>query len=183
MWAAHAAEIAHAAAQHAPEPFYATAEFWVAVGLVIFLALVGKRAYRLVIVSLDERAERIRGRLDEAVRVAEEAQALLAAYERKQRDAAGEAEQILADARREVDRLTEHAAAELERSLRRREDMAIERIAHAEAAALAEVRTRAVDVAMQASERLLLEKMTPKQSDALIDAAIAELPREAALSE
>ena len=92
---------------------------------------------------------------------------MLATYERKQRDAAGEAEQILADARREVDRLTQHAAAELERSLRRREEMA---------AAVAEVRIRAVDVAMQATERVLLEKMTPKQADALIDAAIAELP-------
>ena len=54
--------------------------------------------------------------------------------------------------------------------------MAIERIAQAEAAAVAEVRIRAVDVAMQATERVLLEKMTPKQADALIDAAIAELP-------
>ena len=176
MWAAHAAEQAGAAGQHAPEAFYATAEFWVAVGFVILFALIGKRAYRLVTVALDERAERIRSRIDEAARLAEEAQALLATYERKQRDAAGEAEQILADARREVDRLTQHAAAELERSLRRREEMAIERIAQAEAAAVAEVRIRAVDVAMQATERVLLEKMTPKQADALIDAAIAELP-------
>ena len=176
MWAADAAEKGHAAAQHAPEPFYATAEFWVAVGLVIFLVLVGKRAYRLAVVALDERAERIRGRIEETARLAEEAQALLATYERKQRDATGEAEQILADARREVDRLTEQAAADLERSLERREELAIERIAQAEAAAVAEVRTRAVDVAMQATERLLVEKMTPKQSDALINAAIAELP-------
>lgn len=176
MWAALAVEPADAAAQHAPESFYATAEFWVAIGFIILLALVGRRAYRLVTVSLDERAERIRGRLDEAARLAEEAQALLATYERKQRDAAGEAEQILADARREVDRLTEHAAEDLERSLRRREEMAIERIAHAEAAAVAEVRSRAVDVAMAATERLIADKMTPKQADALVDAAIAELP-------
>jgi F-type H+-transporting ATPase subunit b len=175
MWAALAVEqgdVAH----HAPEPFYATAEFWVAVGFIILLGLIGKRAYRLVIVSLDERAERIRGRIDETARLAEEAQALLATYERKQRDAAGEAEQILADARREVDRLTEHAAAELERSLRRREEMAIERISQAEAAAVAEVRASAVDVAVEATQRLIAAKMTAKQSDALIDAAIAELP-------
>lgn len=151
-------------------------EFWVAVGFVILIGLIGKRAYRLVVVSLDERAERIRGRIDEAARLAEEAQALLATYERKQRDAAGEVEQILTDARREVDRLAEQAAADLERSLRRREEMAIERIAHAEAAAVAEVRSRAVDVAIQATERLLVDKMTPKQADALVDAAIAELP-------
>jgi F-type H+-transporting ATPase subunit b len=173
MWAALAADKAHGAAP----AFYATPEFWVAVGLVIFLLLIGKRAYRLVAVALDERAERIRSRIDEAQRLAEEAQALLATYERKQRDAAGEAEQILSDARREVDRLAESAAADLARSLQRREELALERIAQAEKSALAEVRTRAVDVAMQATQRLLVQKMTAKQGDALIDQAIAELPK------
>lgn len=176
MWSAFAAEAAHGA-EHAAEPFYASAEFWVAVGLVILLALIGKRAYRLIVVSLDERAERIRARLDEASKLAEEAQTLLATYERKQRDAASEAEAIVADARREADRLAAQASADLERSLKRREELAIERIAQAEAAAVAEVRTRAVDVAMQATQALLVQKLTPAQSDALIDSAIDELPQ------
>lgn len=176
MWAAYAAEAAHGAEQ-AAEPFYASAEFWVAVGLVILLALIGKRAYRLIVVSLDERAERIRARLDEASKLAEEAQSLLATYERKQRDAASEAEAIVADARREADRLAEQASVDLQRSLKRREELAIERIAQAEAAAVAEVRTRAVDVAMQATQALLVQKLTPAQSDALIDSAIEELPQ------
>lgn len=176
MWSAFAAEAAHGA-EHVAEPFYASAEFWVAVGLVILLALIGKRAYRLIVVSLDERAERIRARLDEASKLAEEAQTLLATYERKQRDAASEAEAIVADARREADRLAAQASADLERSLKRREELAIERIAQAEAAAVAEVRTRAVDVAMQATQALLVQKLTPAQSDALIDSAIDELPQ------
>lgn len=178
MWSAYAAEATHGAAHAAAEaePFYATAEFWVAIGLLIFVTLVGKRAYRLIVVGLDERADRIRARLNEAGQLAEEAQALLATYERKQRDAAGEAEGIVADARREADRLAEQAAAELERSLKRREELALERIAQAEAAAVAEVRSRAVDVAMQATQALLIQKMTPAQSDALVDTAIKELP-------
>ncbi len=177
MWSALAAETAHGAAHAAaPEAFYATAEFWVAIGFLIFIALIGKRAYRLVVVGLDERAERIRARLEEAGRLAEEAQTLLATYERKQRDAAGEAEAIVADARREADRLAEQASAELQRSLKRREELALERIAQAEASAVAEVRARAVDVAMQATQNLLVQKLTPAQSNALIDTAIAELP-------
>lgn len=175
IWSAFAAEAAHGA-EHAAEPFYAGAEFWVAVGFLIFVALIGKRAYRLVVVGLDERAQRIRARIEEASRLAEEAQAMLATYERKQRDATNEAEAIVADARREADRLAAEASAELQRSLKRREQMAIERIAQAEAAAIAEVRSRGVDVAMEATRRLLLEKLTPDQSDALIDKAIEELP-------
>ena len=78
------------------EPFYATAEFMVAIALGVFLFFVGQRAFNLLGVALDDRAERIKDRIDEAARLAEDAQAMLATYERKQRDAAEEAESILA---------------------------------------------------------------------------------------
>ena len=162
-------------AAHA-EPFYTAAEFWVAIGLGIFLFFVAKRAFNLIAVALDDRAERIKNRLDEASKLAEDAQAMLATYERKQRDAAEEAEAILARARREAERLEADAKQELERALKRREAQAVERIAQAEQAAIAEVRARAADVAIEASRRLLAERLTAGQADALIDAAISELP-------
>ncbi|MBK8175269.1 MAG: F0F1 ATP synthase subunit B [Rhodospirillales bacterium] len=174
-WAAEtAAGGAHATA-HA-EPFYGAAEFWVAIGLAIFLFFVARHAVRLISVALDERAERIRNRLDEASRLAEEAQTLLAAYERKQRDAAEEADAILASARREAERLAAEAKDELEQTLKRREVQAMERIAQAQQAAIAEVRGRAVDIAIEATRTLLGERLTPAQGQALIDAAISELP-------
>ena len=151
-------------------------EFWVALGLALFLFFVGKRAFNLVGVALDDRALRIKNRIDEASRMAEEAQVLLATYERKQRDAAEEAESILDNARREAQRFSAEAKADLERTLKRREVQAMERIAQAEQAAVAEVRGRAVDVAVEATRRLMAEQLTPAQSDALIDAAIKELP-------
>ena len=159
------------------EPFYVTAEFWVSIALAIFLFLVLRRIIRLVVVALDERAEKIRERIDDASRLVEEAQTQLASYERKQRDAAEEAEQILAGARREANRLSTEAKEDLERALKRRESQAMERIAQAEKAAVAEVRARAVDTAIEATRRLLAERLTPKQADSLIDSAIAELPK------
>lgn len=180
---AWAQEAAHGAAQATGEAaahverFYVTAEFWVAVALAIFLFFVARRAYRLMVVALDDRAEKIKNRIDDAGRLAEEAQALLLSYERKQRDAAEEAEAILSRARREAGRLTEDARADLERLLKRREAQATERIAQAEKAAVAEVRARAVDVAIEATRRLLAERLTPKQADGLIEAAIDELPK------
>jgi F-type H+-transporting ATPase subunit b len=176
---AHAAEAVgeagHAAAQ--AEPFYATAEFWVAIGLALFLFFVGRRAYRLLVVALDDRAEKIRNRIDDASRLAEEAQALLATYERKQRDAAEEAESILASARKEAARFSAEAKQDLERTLKRREVQALERIAQAEQAAVAEVRGRAVDVAIEATRRLLADRLTTDQANALVDQAIQELPK------
>jgi F-type H+-transporting ATPase subunit b len=172
-----AAQHAAAAAEHASEAVVTTAEFWVAVALAIFLFFVARRAYRVIVVALDDRAEKIRNRIDEAGRLADEAQALLTSYERKQRDAAEEAEAILSRARREAERLVGDAKADLERALKRREAQAMERIAQAEKAAIAEVRARAVDVAIEATRRLLAERLTPKQANALIDAAIDELPK------
>lgn len=169
-----------AAAEHGAEhavPFYLEAEFWVIVGFLIFIGLVGKRIFRLLTVALDERAEKIRDRIDEAAKAAEEAQALLASYERKQRDAAEEAEAIVSSARKEAARVAIEAKEELERTLKRREAAALERIAQAEQAAIAEVRGRAVDVAVDATRRILAERLTAQQGDRLIEQAIDELPK------
>ena len=173
---AFAAETGHAAAAHA-EPFFATAEFMVLIALAILLFLIGRRAFNVLGVALDDRAEKIKNRIDEASKLAEEAQAMLASYERKQRDAAEEADSILAGARREAERLSAEAEKELENALRRREAQAMERIAQAEKSAVDEVRGRAVDVAIEATRKLLAERLTPKQQEALIDGAIAELPK------
>lgn len=173
MWAL----AAEAGAEHHAAPFYATAEFWVAIGFVLFVGLVARTAVRVVSVALDERAKRIKDQIDEAARLAEEAHQLLATYERKQREAAEEAEAIVESARREADRLAERAAHDLERSLARREELAMERIAQAEQAALAEVRGRTVEIAMAATRQLLAERLTSAQANALIDQAIDELPR------
>jgi F-type H+-transporting ATPase subunit b len=177
MWALAAETVAEQAADHGAEPFYVTAEFWVAVGFVLFMALVARSVLRVIGVALDDRADKIRSQIDEATRLAEEAQQLLATYERKQREAADEAETIVDQARREADRLARQAAADLERSLKRREELALERIAQAEQTAVADVRARMVEIAMAATRRLLVEQIDAKQASALIDSAIDELPK------
>jgi len=177
-WAAMAAETAaEHGADYAAEPFYMTADFWVFVAFVLFVGLVGRTAYRVIVAALDERAQRIKDQVDEATRLAEEAQQLLATYERKQRDAAAEAETVVEMARREADRLADQAEKDLERSLKRREQLAFDRIAQAEAAAVAEVRAKASEIALDATRRLVIERVTDRRAGALIDAAIEELPK------
>lgn len=171
-----AAAAAHAAEHAAPEPWYMGAEFWVFVAFVIFVVVVGRIAYRVVTVALDDRADRIKAQIEEAQRLQAEAQELLASYERKQREAAQEAESIIELARREADAIAEQASADLERSLKRREQLAMDRIAQAEAVAVSELKARAVDIAMTATRTLLAENTTGKQAEALINAAIEELP-------
>jgi F-type H+-transporting ATPase subunit b len=151
-------------------------ETWVAVAFVIFVILVWKPAQKALLSGLDARAARIEKELSEAARLREEAQALLAQYQRKHRDAMKEADGIITHAREEADRLAQQAARDLEVSLKRREELAMQRIAQAEQQATADVRAAAVDVAIAATERLLKEKLDGAKGDALIDQAIKELP-------
>ncbi|MFP5517046.1 MAG: F0F1 ATP synthase subunit B [Alphaproteobacteria bacterium] len=152
-------------------------EFWVFVAFVIFVALVWKKASAAIGTMLDGRAERIRSELDEAERLHKDAQALLNGYQRRLADAQKDAEAFLAHAREEAARLRAQAGVDLEASLKRREAQAMDRIAQAEAAALAEVRNLTVDVAIGASKRVLSGGLPPMQADKLIEQSIGELPK------
>ena len=153
-------------------------EFWVALAFVIFVAAVYRPVGRMISAALDARGAKIREELDEAVRLREEAQALLAQYERQQSEAAAEAERILAHAGDEAARQAEKAAEALEAALERRKQQALDRIARAEEEALAEVRGAAVDIAVGATRKLLADRLDAKRRAALIDEAIAELDKQ-----
>ena len=150
--------------------------FWVLVSFVIFVALVWKPGSKAVAQMLDDRAEKIRSDLEKAAKLREEAQALFAEYQKKQRDALKDAEAIVAAAKAEAEALSRQAASDLEASLKRREQLALQRIAQAEAQATADVRAAAVDLAMAATRKILTDRLDAGRQDALIDAAIKELP-------
>jgi F-type H+-transporting ATPase subunit b len=150
-------------------------EFWILVAFVAVIVLLWKPAGRSLTKALDDRAEKIKIDLERAAKLRTDAQALLAEYQQKQRDALKEAETIMAQAKADAERLSQQAAADLEASLKRREQMALQRIAQAEQQALAEVRAAAVDIAIAATGKLLGEKLDAAKQDALIDGAIKEL--------
>lgn len=154
---------------HAPET-------WVAIAFVIFVALVWKPATKGLLGALDARAARIKKELSEAQRLREEAQALLAQYQKKQNEAMQQAESILAHAKDEAERLSQQAAKDLDAALKRRESLALQRIAQAEQQAAADVRAAAVDIAIAATEKILTEKLDDTKADALVEQAIRELP-------
>jgi F-type H+-transporting ATPase subunit b len=154
---------------HAPET-------WVGVGFVVFVVFAFKPVFRAVAGMLDTRAARIKAELDEATQLRDQAQQLLTEYQRKQREAVREAADILAHAKDEAARLKTEAAANLEATLARREKMALDKIAQAEAQALKDVRNEAIDVAVAAAERVLAKAVDESRQAALVDQAIGELP-------
>ena len=149
--------------------------FWVSLAFIVFVAAVYRPVSKMMGAALDGRADKIRGELDEAVRLREEAQTLLAGYERQQNEALKEAEGILAHARDEAERQAVHAAEALEELIRRREAQAMDRIARAEEEATAGVRAAAVDLAIQATRKLLTSELDEARRAKLVDDAIGEL--------
>jgi F-type H+-transporting ATPase subunit b len=150
---------------------------WVAIAFIVFAGLMVWKARKPVLDGIDARAERIKAELDEAQRLREEAQKALAEYKRKQRDAAKEAEELLANARHEADLLRNQAAEDLKQTLARREKAALEKIAQAETQAVQDVRAKAVDIAIAATAKLLSENVDPQRDQAMVDQAIKDLGR------
>lgn len=152
------------------------AEFWVAISFVAFLLiLLYYRVPRLIAKALDERAEAIRKELDEARRLREEAQKLLADYQKKHRNAGHEAEAIVEQARHEAEAFAHETRQGLKDTLERRTRQAEDKIARAEAQAVDEVRAAAVDMAMAAAEKILREKAAGAAGAGLIDQSIRDL--------
>ncbi|HWE18573.1 MAG TPA: F0F1 ATP synthase subunit B [Hyphomicrobiaceae bacterium] len=149
------------------------AEFWVGVAFLAFvLILIYYRVPALIAKSLDDRAAAIRKELDEARRLREEAQSLLADYQRKHRNAGQEAEAIVEQARREAEAFSAETRKALAETVERRRRQAEEKIARAEAQAVEDVRAAAVDMAIAAAERILREKAAGPGGAALIDESI-----------
>jgi len=152
------------------------AENWVAFAFLCFLGLIAYvGAHRKVIAALDQRQARIKGELDQARRLREEAQALLGEFERKAREAETEAEAIIVSAKAEAERLAVEAKARAEDFVARRTKIAETKIAQAEAQAVADVRAAAADAAVAAAEKILSTAAKGKVAEDLLARGIANI--------
>ena len=113
-----------------------TPDISVAIAFVIFIVLVVWKGTKKLTAGLDQRSEAIRKQLDETQNLREEAQAALASYQRQQRDALAEADEIVAQAKVDAERLKLQSETVLTATIKRREEQAVERIAQAEATAI-----------------------------------------------
>ena len=150
--------------------------FWTLVALLIFLGgVLYLKVPATVLKSLDERSDRIARELEEARKLREEAQALLASYQRKQREAKAEADDIIEAARAEAAHMVEEIRADLSQQLDRRSKLAEEKIAAAEAQAMADVQSIAADAAVASARTVIAANMDAATDAKIVDAEIAGL--------
>lgn len=152
------------------------AETWVALAFVMFLGLLGYLGvHRMLGKSLDDRATRIKSELEEARRLKDEAAQLLAEYQRRREAAEGEAQDIIAGAKAEAERMAVEAKAKIEDFVARRTKMAETKIAQAEAQAAADVRSAAAEAAVAAAEKILTAEAKGKLAGELIAKGIEDV--------
>lgn len=159
-------------------PFFSlkNTDFVVLLGLIVFLGiLIYFKVPGLLGGMLDKRADDIKSELEEARRLREEAQTLLASYERKQKEVQEQADRIVAAAKEEAATAAEKARGDLEKSVARRLAAAQEQIASAQASAVKEVRDQAVSIAVAASRDVIAKQMTATEANKLIDDAIGQI--------
>lgn len=156
--------------------FFAEPEFWVFVGFLIFVGiLIYVGVPKMLTSALDDRGKRVQAELDEARRLKEEAQKLLAEYKAKQRQADAEAAAIIEGAKSEAERIAAESKTKMEEFVARRTKLAETKIAQAEAQAVADVRAAAAEAAVSAAERILTESVKGQVADDLLTRGIGDV--------
>lgn len=151
------------------------ATVWATISLLVFIGIcIYAGVPRMIGKALDKRIAQIEEDLSEAARLRKEAEDLLAEYEAKRVAAETEAADIVTAAQEEAKRLAEESAASLEDLIARRTRTVEQKIAQAEAQALAEVRARSADIAIEAA-RVVLSKQMAERGDAVVERAIEEV--------
>ena len=152
------------------------AEFWVGIGfLVVIGVILYAGAPKMIGKILDDRAIAIKAELDEAARLRAEAEALLADYKRKAAGADAEAAAIVDEARADAERIAAEMRTALAAQIERRGKQAQDKIASAEAAAMAEIRALAADAAAAAAEKLIAARLDEKRAGALVEQSLKDL--------
>ena len=161
---------------HHALPWWQDTSVWVSIG---FLGVIGLFLYMkvpgMLAKSLDERAQNIADELDAARRMREEAQEILAQYQRRQRDAEDEAQAIIQQAKKDAQRMAEESRDKINEQIARRAAAAEDKIARAEAQALAEVRDQTADLAIETAREIIKSRVDQGAQAALIEKSIDEL--------
>jgi len=159
------------------EAFYLDPKFWVAVAFLACVALGFRKLKGLLLHALDGRSAKIREELDNARKLREQAEAVLADYKKKQAEYLKEAESMLAKAREDATELVKQSEKELKMVLDARMDQALAKISREEETAIQEVRNHVVDIALASARAVIINHVGKLSQEELVKLAIADIER------
>ena len=103
------------------EPIYTEVHFWVGVAFILSVLVLLKPAYKFIKAALQRRVERVINDIDEAVKLRDDAQTLLAEYERKFVNVEQEVAEIVAQGTQSLQRLQQSETAQMKADLQNKE--------------------------------------------------------------
>lgn len=158
--------------------FFSQPASWTLVAFIIFVAIaIYLKAPSMIGKLLDEQIERVKKELSDAIELKEEANTLLAEYERKKEDAEKEAETIIANAKVRAKNYEQSALAKSEEIIKRQEAQSIEKINQAEIQAMSKIRKSIIEKSIDSAEKLVSEKISSKKSDQIFTDSLKDLDK------
>jgi F-type H+-transporting ATPase subunit b len=158
--------------------FFSQPASWTLVAFIIFVAIaIYLKAPSMIGKLLDEQIERVKKELSDAIELKEEANALLAEYERKKEDAEKEAETIIANAKERAKNYEQSALAKSEEIIKRQEAQSVEKINQAEIQAMSRIRKSIIEKSIDSAEKLVSEKISSKKSDQIFTDSLKDLDK------
>ena len=157
------------------EPFYQSAEFWVGVAFVLVVVFLFKPVSKALKNLLNARRERIIKELEDAASLQDEAQKLLARYERQYLNTKSEVQQIINQTQSELSSYRQRKTDELESELFKKQkeaDLIIE-------AAIDKTRSEMNDAISKKTIEIVItrlqKELTKKERSKLIDQSITNI--------
>ena len=158
--------------------FFSQPASWTLVAFTIFVAIaIYLKAPSIIGKLLDEQIERVKKKLSDAIELKEEANTLLAEYERKKEDAEKEAEIIVANAKERAKNYEQSALAKSKEIIKRQEAQSIEKINQAEIQAMSKIRKSIIEKSIDSAEKLVSEKISSKKSDQIFTDSLKDLDK------
>lgn len=153
-------------------------KLWIAFSFIIFSVIAYMMGRKSITGALDNKIAEIKSEIENAERLRVEAQELLAQYQRKQRDAEKEAAEILSHAKEQAQQIKKQAEKELAESMDRREDQLAERLKRIEENAIAEIQSHAADLAVAASQEMIIKTLDDKLNASLNEGTIKNIAKQ-----
>ena len=158
--------------------FFSQPASWTLVAFIIFVAIaIYLKAPSMIGKLLDEQIERVKKELSDAIELKEEANALLAEYERKKEDAEKEAEIIIANAKERAKNYEQSALSKSEEIIKRQEAQSVEKINQTEIQAMSRIRKSIIEKSIDSAEKLVSEKISSKKSDQIFTDSLKDLDK------
>ena len=159
------------------EIFYLGAEFWVAVAFVLTILLLSRPIYKAIRAMTTQRIEYIRRRLENAEQLQNDAENLLASYERKFRHVNQEAADILKKSQNEIDYLRNASLSRMEQEMKDKEKETADKLIEAKHKASQEIASLASNLSLKAVRKIIQNKLRDNDISLLIDKSIHNLEK------